>query len=253
MEKYQLDYSLSHPSVLDPSSREKKYRKMISVIRDYYGGDLSSLNCLEIGASGGVITALLSNQMPNTIGLDIDASAIHSANSILKNNANYIVGDGLNLPFKDQSLDLIICNHVYEHVPNANQLFNEIYRTLKNDGFCYVAAANRLAIIEGHYFLPFLSWLPKPVAHRYLRLTGKGYYYYEIHLSYIGLRKLLKDFNIIDYTLDIIYNPKKFAAEEMVDKHPITFNIVSRTPKSILRILYYLVPTYIFILTKRSF
>lgn len=221
---------------------------MVSVIRDYYKGDLSNLCCLEIGASGGIITALLSNQIPNTIGLDIDANAIHlAASNASKSNANYIVGDGLNLPFKDHSLDLIICNHVYEHVPNANQLFNEIYRTLKNDGFCYMAAGNKLVVFESHYFLPFLSWLPKPVAHRYLRLTGKGRYYYENLLSYVGLRKLLKDFNIIDYTLDIICDPKKFAAEEILDQHPMAFRI----PKSIVRILYCMIPTYIFILTKK--
>jgi len=248
MDRYQLDYSSAHPEILDSLSREKKYRKMISVIRDYHKGDLSSLCCLEIGASGGIITALLSNQMPNTMGLDIDAAAIHlAAKNASKSNVNYIVGDGLNLPFKDRSLDIIICNHVYEHVPNANKLFSEIYRILKNDGFCYMSAGNKLVIFESHYFLPFLSWLPKPVAHRYLRLTGKGHYYYENLLSCVGLRKLLKDFNVIDYTLDIICDPKKFAAEEIFDQHPM----VSKIPKSIIRILYCMIPTYIFILTKK--
>jgi len=247
MEGYQLNYSKINNAVLDPLSRERKYRKMISVIRDYYGEDLSNLRCLEVGASGGIITSLLSDDISDVVGLDIDADALHSASKNSKKSLNYVIGDGLNLPFKDSAIDLVICNHIYEHVPNADQLFHEIYRVLSDGGFCYMAAGNKLMVYEGHYHLPFLSWLPKPVAHCYLKLTGRGDHYYENHLSYIGLKKLLKNFNVIDYTLEIIYYPRRFAAEELFDQHPIAAKI----PKSVFRILHSLIPTYIFILTKK--
>lgn len=220
---------------------------MISVIRGYYGEDLSDLRCLEVGASGGIITSLLSDDISGVVGLDIDADALRSTSNSSKKGPNYVIGDGLNLPFKDGAIDLVICNHVYEHVPDADQLFHEIYRVLSNDGFCYMAAGNKLMVYEGHYHLPFLSWLPKSFAHCYLKITGRGDHYYESHLSYRGLRKLLKNFNVIDYTLEIIYHPRRFAAEEMFDQHPIAAKI----PKSVFQILYALIPTYIFVLTKK--
>jgi len=30
-----------------------------------------------------------------------------------------------------------VCNHIYEHVPDADQMMGEIYRVLRQEGFCY--------------------------------------------------------------------------------------------------------------------
>ena len=107
-------------------------------------------------------------------------------------------------------MDVIICNHIYEHVPYANQLMDEVYRVLRVNGFCYFSAGNKYMVIEGHYGLPFLSWVPKPLAHLYLRITGKGSFYYEEHLSLRGLKKLVKRFRITTILLQLFETPKSF-------------------------------------------
>jgi SAM-dependent methyltransferase len=40
----------------------------------------------------------------------------------------------LNLPFEDSTFDLLICNHVLEHIPNDTDAMTEIYRVLKENG-----------------------------------------------------------------------------------------------------------------------
>jgi ubiquinone/menaquinone biosynthesis C-methylase UbiE len=40
----------------------------------------------------------------------------------------------LNIPFEDNYFDLIICNHVLEHIPNDIDAMKEIYRVLKKGG-----------------------------------------------------------------------------------------------------------------------
>jgi SAM-dependent methyltransferase len=40
-----------------------------------------------------------------------------------------------NMPFSDHQFDVIICNHVLEHVPDEKKALNEIYRVLKKGGF----------------------------------------------------------------------------------------------------------------------
>ena len=39
-----------------------------------------------------------------------------------------------NLPFKDNSFDLILCNHVLEHIEDDYKALNELYRVIKNKG-----------------------------------------------------------------------------------------------------------------------
>ena len=42
--------------------------------------------------------------------------------------------DVTNLPFKNDHFDLIICNHVLEHINDDTKAIKEIYRVLKNNG-----------------------------------------------------------------------------------------------------------------------
>ncbi|MEC4112526.1 class I SAM-dependent methyltransferase [Myroides pelagicus] len=45
-----------------------------------------------------------------------------------------VKADICNLPFKDNSFDVIFCNHVLEHIPNDTKAMTELYRILKPGG-----------------------------------------------------------------------------------------------------------------------
>ncbi|MFQ3340470.1 MAG: SAM-dependent methyltransferase [Flavobacteriaceae bacterium] len=45
-----------------------------------------------------------------------------------------IKADICNLPFEDNQYDLILCNHVLEHIPNDLKAMQELYRVLKKGG-----------------------------------------------------------------------------------------------------------------------
>lgn len=40
----------------------------------------------------------------------------------------------LNIPFEDNYFDLIICNHLLEHIPNDTDAMKELYRVLNSNG-----------------------------------------------------------------------------------------------------------------------
>ena len=46
-----------------------------------------------------------------------------------------VKADICNLPFKDDSFDVILCNHVLEHIPNDTKAMQELYRVMKPGGF----------------------------------------------------------------------------------------------------------------------
>jgi hypothetical protein len=123
----------------------------------------------------------------------------------------------------------------------------EIYRLLKADGVCYFSAENRFRVIEPHYRLPFLSIFPRPIASLYLRIAGKGSFYYEKSLTLRGLRRLVRRFEIIDYTNKIIREPERFNADDII----VSGTIKQRVSLFILSIAYFLSPTYLWLLKKK--
>ncbi len=56
-----------------------------------------------------------------------------------------------NLPFKDNSIDVILNIAVLEHVPNPQKVIDEIYRVLKPDGIVYTA----FPFIQGFHASPY--------------------------------------------------------------------------------------------------
>lgn len=243
---YQNNFSNNNSSVLNSDVRIIKAKKIFSVIKDYLKntkGDLNKMTCLDIGGSAGFTAKLMSPCVKKFYVVDIDKNAIEfGKKNNFANNIGYEQGDAMNLRFKDKSMDIIVCNHVYEHVSNYHKLASEIYRVLKNDGFCYFGAGNRLNIVERHHNLPFLSWLPKFMANIYLRLMKKGSIYYENLLSYYGLKKLLRDFKIKDYTLEVINNPTKYYATDLIKNN----SLISYLPKFALKAIWLFIPIYIF-------
>jgi SAM-dependent methyltransferase len=244
---YQLNFSNQHKVLYDKNRREQKAKKVLAVLQDYFDGNLANMSLLDLGCSTGVTANFLSPYFNKTIGIDIDEEAvIFAKETFAHERLTFLTGDSMNISFPDNSFDVIICAQVYEHVPDAGRLMIEIYRLLKPNGVCYFAAGNRIVFIEEHYNLPFLSIIPKHLAHYYLRILKRGDYYYENHLSFWGLKRLTAQFEIIDYTRKIIADPEKYYATDVLKKGSIKQKIALMLVKT----LYWLSTDYIWLLKK---
>jgi ubiquinone/menaquinone biosynthesis C-methylase UbiE len=233
----------------DVHSRERKAKTMIAVLSDFYGGEhsLTGLTALDVGSSTGIIDNYLSAYFRKTTGIDIDTQAVlHARGEYGKEDLEFLEADALNMPFDDNSFDIVICSQIYEHVPNAVKLMSEIHRVLRPSGVCFFSAGNRINVIEPHYRLPFLSVLPKFLAHHYMRISGKGSHYYEEHLSYWGLKHLTQAFLRHDYTRKMIEQPRQFATEYMVSPHGLKGSLV----RLFARYCYWFFPNYVWLLQK---
>jgi len=215
---YQLDYSKIRPSVFDTDARARKAITIVKVCQDFLQQtDLGQLSLLDVGSSSGIIDNLLADHFGTVHGIDIDEPAMTFAQTQFnKLNLQFAAGDAMQLDYEDCRFDVVVCSHVYEHVPDAGRMFTEISRVLKPGGFCYFSGNNRVMLMEPHYNLPLLSLLPRALAHRYMRITGKGHYYHEQHVSYWALKRLCGDFHIHDYSARIIAEPQKFGADYML-------------------------------------
>lgn len=213
MGEYQLNCAETWPELYEKAPRRKRAIRIIKTLEDFLGkARLKELTLLDVGSSTGIISDVLATRFKEVVGIDIEKAAVRYAQRNFKRrNLKFKLDDAMNLSFKDNGFDVVICTQVYEHVPDSNKLFEEIYRVLKPGGICYFAGINGLWHWEPHYRLPLLSWLPKTLANLYVRLAGRADRYYENPKTYWGLQKLTHKFIHFEYTQKILRNPKKFG------------------------------------------
>jgi SAM-dependent methyltransferase len=88
-------------------------------------------NVLDVGCGTGWFTRRLARQPgPNVTGLDVDARALAFARSrdVL---SNYVLGDALQLPFEDESFDLVISIAALCFIRNWPAALSEIVRVCR--------------------------------------------------------------------------------------------------------------------------
>jgi SAM-dependent methyltransferase len=159
-------------AILDRDSRVLKARKIAELVRPFR--ELQGARLLDVGAGSGHIAHALADVVGpkgEVHGVDIldqrrvtDGFTFHRV-------------DGTTLPFATASFDVVLSNHVIEHVGTwSDQLHHlrEIRRVLAPGGVCYLAVPNRWVLVEPHFKLPFLSWLPGPLRSPYVRLARRG-------------------------------------------------------------------------------
>jgi len=106
-----------------------KFRFIVESLRDKFG------LTLEVGCSAGKMLRSLGMVRPDItyFGCDIDDVSVHKGHRITS-DIGFVVGDGLDLPFRDKTFDAIIINNYLEHVSDARRAMGELERVLKKNG-----------------------------------------------------------------------------------------------------------------------
>ncbi|MGQ0601014.1 MAG: class I SAM-dependent methyltransferase [Anaerolineales bacterium] len=221
---------------------------MLAVLRDYLGADLQNYTLLDLGCSAGVITHEMAQHFKTVVGVDTDWPALQDAFGRWGDRVNlqFVFADGLTTPFPDRSFDVLLCAQIYEHVVAQTELACEIWRVLKPGGVCFFSGPNRWAIMEEHYWLPFLSWLPRPAADLYMRWLKRGRVYDIYPRSQSELQRLWSGFEIHDYTLAILRDPDRFAVGDQIP----WLRLSRYSPEALLRLMSTFIPNYNWILAK---
>lgn len=161
-------------AVLDLPSRRHKGEKIERLIElDPARG----YELLEVGTGSGGIAHYFATQARTRC--DVTSVDVSDTRLVTDGYAFRLV-DSTALPFGDESFDVVLTNHVIEHVGDREQQAEhlaEIRRVLRPGGVVYLAVPNRWMLIEPHYRLAFLSWMPHGLRTPWLKLWRKGSYY----------------------------------------------------------------------------
>lgn len=87
--------------------------------------------------------AILKGKVAKVIGIDVDTGA--EVNPYLD---EFALINGDTWPVESDSVDLIVCDCVVEHVQDPDQLFSEFRRVLKNGGKLCIRTPNRWSYIS---------------------------------------------------------------------------------------------------------
>jgi ubiquinone/menaquinone biosynthesis C-methylase UbiE len=127
-------------------------------------GDISDKEILDVGAGSGRLSLRLANEGAQLTALDLSQKMLdklQSKNSKLK----IVVGDAENLPFEDESFDVVMATFLIVHLKDLSRFFDEAYRVLKPNGKFLITNINQrkapeiktkdgLVEIESYYHRP---------------------------------------------------------------------------------------------------
>lgn len=235
-----------HASI-DLQSRHAKARK-IEALLDFPETN-TALRMLEVGVGAGGIANYFGTH--SSLVCHVDAVDVRDTRQIL-DGYDFRLVDDARLPFDDAQYDIVISNHVIEHVGDHDDQvmhLREIHRVLKPGGLAYLAVPNRWQLIEPHYRLAFLSWLPGAWRTPYLRWSRRGVEYDCRPLTVPGVESLLRNTGFVfrqehGEALRLTYQIEQPGSK--------TGNFFKRLPDSVYQKFRWLFPTLIYIIRRVS-
>lgn len=234
-------------AVLDLPSRRSKALKIERLLGLEPTG--MPIHLLEVGTGAGGLAHYFGTHP--RLHCEVDAVDVHDSRQVMDGYRFQQVSD-TRLPFADGQFDVVLTNHVIEHVGDerAQRMhLAELRRVLRPGGIGYLAVPGRWMLVEPHYQLAFLSWLPRSWRSPYLRARGKGSTYDCEPLQMRGLEHMLSDagFEWRNRCLEALR-----MTFELEGARSLAAKIVERTPDPLLRLSLRMMPTFIYTLRRES-
>ena len=125
---------------------EAYHRPFVALVNRYA---LSNSKILELGCGNGIAAMLLNRAGHDVVGTDISALFLEEAVQRQKTagrngelNLEYRVCDVLELPFQDETFDVVCSNELIEHVPDVETALSEMIRVTRKGGRIIVCGPN---------------------------------------------------------------------------------------------------------------
>ena len=105
-----------------------------------FANNLFGRQVLEIGCGGGERTNIFVSGEAHVTAIDIiDVRK----KDFLTNSYSFVIADGKDLPFEDESFDAVVSFDVIEHIDEDILFLSEIYRVCKKGGLLILGTPNR--------------------------------------------------------------------------------------------------------------
>jgi len=111
-------------------------------------------NAIDVGTGPGIFPIFISKSIPGIRFKGIDLSPVmidlarkNAIEAGIDNRIGFEVGSAYSLPVEDHSLDLVLCINTIHHLDHPVDFFNEVARSLKEEGAFVIVDFHRDASI----------------------------------------------------------------------------------------------------------
>lgn len=100
---------------------------------------------LDIASGEGYGSNLMSKKATFVYGVDIDTSAVQAAKlKYKKENLKFLTGSAIEIPIKDNSIDVVVSFETIEHHDKHHEMLIQIKRVLKPNGILIISTPDKL-------------------------------------------------------------------------------------------------------------
>jgi SAM-dependent methyltransferase len=144
------EYSEGDPYVVNDEGGQRnsfhlrRFDCTLQLIEEATGGRATTQRICDLGCGQGHITAAIQKSYSNAeiSGLDYSISAITRAAESCK-EIDFVVANAYEPPYCPEYFDIVVCNNLWEHVPDPLRLLGAISRILRTDGSLILSTPSR--------------------------------------------------------------------------------------------------------------
>ncbi len=155
---------------------DKRLKVVYKILFD--GIPLKGKKFLDVGCGLGFFASRAGELGAKVYGIDIGEKLVKKSKQRYP-DGKFSVASAVELPYRDNTFDLVLCTEVIEHVNNQNKVISEIFRVLKKDGYLVLTTPNKV-------FKPLYAVLCNVGLRPY---HGNEYWYYPREIQKALARK----------------------------------------------------------------
>jgi ubiquinone/menaquinone biosynthesis C-methylase UbiE len=153
----------------DPAATLERYWY---VLAKRYLGEVRGLRVLEIGCGMGDFSRYLADAGAIVVAADLSPAAVAiTRRRLTGTDATAVVADIENIPFDNESFDMVVSLETLEHVPDPDRALGELVRVTRRGGRLIVTTPNYMSLYGlGRLYLwlrrkPFCEAGDQPINH----------------------------------------------------------------------------------------